>query len=465
MSTVGIRRDDSHPGQRLPVEHLSFTGLRRKRWLLVHPRNPAHLLVESYSKPSLPLGLLMVATLAQQHFAVDLRDERIGDTLPEDLSDYDVVAITARTVNVTRAYEIADQALAQGRRVILGGVHPTMVPEEAGQHATTVVIGEIESVWDELVADVQHDTLQPIYRAQHLKPLTDVQHADFDLLRGPVRQGKYTFRIPLVGTKGCPVGCTFCCTPQIYGKVYRTRTPEHIIDEIRYHQERLGRKALHFSFMDDNISARSGYVEELFERMVGLGVTWNANISMNFLQQPHIPELARRAGCEVLNIGFESLDPETIKQVGKGSNRISMYDTVVANVQREGIAVQGYFIFGLDTDTEASFQQTYDFIMRNRIDLPVFTLATPFPGTPWYDEIAPRLQHRNWDKYDVQHSVYEPAKIDQEQLLTNYIKLYREVFSWRGLRRRLRWNSPSWVLMGNLGIHFFARGLTPQQFI
>ena len=465
MSTVGIRRDDSHPERQLPVEHLSFTGSSRKRWLLVHPRNPAHLLVESYSKPSLPLGLLMVGTLAQQHFAVDLRDERIGDTLPEDFSDYDIVAITARTVNVTRAYEIADHALAQGRRVILGGVHPTMVPEEAGQHATTVVIGEIESVWDELVADVQHDTLQPIYRAQHLKPLTDVQHADFDLLRGPVRQGKYTFRIPLVGTKGCPVGCTFCCTPQIYGKVYRTRTPEHIIEEIRYHQERLGRKALHFSFMDDNISARSGFVEELFERMVGRGVTWNANISMNFLQQPHIPELARRAGCELLNIGFESLDPETIKQVGKGSNRISMYDTVVANVHRQGIAIQGYFIFGLDTDTEASFQQTYDFIMRNRIDMPVFTLATPFPGTPWYDEIAPRLLHRDWDKYDVQHSVYVPANLDQERLITNYIKLYRDVFSWRGVQRRVGWNKPMWVSLANLGIHFFAQNLKPQQFV
>ncbi len=449
----------------LLVSPPSRNGSPPKRWLLVHPRNPARLLVETFSKPSLPLGLLMVATLAQQHFPVTLRDERIGESVPEDFSAYDVVAITARTVNVRRAYQIADQALAQGRRVILGGVHPTMQPDEARQHASAVVLGEIESVWDELVADVQHDTLKPLYQAQTLKPLTDIEHADFELLRTPVRQGKYAFRIPLVGTKGCPVGCTFCCTPQIYGKVYRTRTPEHVIAEIQYHQARLGRRALHFSFMDDNISARSVFIEELLERMIGLGVRWNANISMNFLQQPHIPELARRAGCEVLNIGFESLDPETIKQMGKGSNRIGMYDTVVANVQRHGIAIQGYFIFGLDTDTEASFAETYAFIMRNRIEMPVFTLATPFPGTPWYAEMQPRLQHKNWDKYDVQHSVYVPAKLDQERLLTNYIKLYREVFSWRGIQRRLNWNRPSWVTLANVGIHFFAQRLKPQQFV
>ncbi len=465
MATGGGWRNGRHPDRQVLPAQPAISGLPRKRWLLIHPRNPSRLLVETYSKPSLPLGLLMVATLAQGQFAVDLRDERIGDSVPEDFSAYDIVAITARTVTVTRAYQIADQALAQGRRVILGGIHPTMLPEEARQHASAVVVGEIESVWEDLAADIQQDTLQPIYRAAQLKPLTAIQHADFDLLRRPIRQGKYAFRIPLVGTKGCPVGCSFCCTPQIYGKAYRTRTPEHIIDEIRYHQERLGRRELHFSFMDDNISARSGFVEELFARMVGLGVTWNANISMNFLQQPHIPELARRAGCEVLNIGFESLDPETIKQVGKGSNRIGMYDTVVANVQRAGIAIQGYFIFGLDADTEASFQQTYDFIMRNRIELPVFTLATPFPGTPWYEEIAPRLQHTDWDKYDVQHSVYVPAQLDQERLLTNYIKLYREVFSWQGMRRRLSWDRPAWVTLSNLGMHAFAQGLTPQQFI
>ena len=97
--------------------------------------------------------------------------------------------------------------------------------------------------------------------------------------------------------------------------------------------------------------------------------------------------------------------------------------------------------------------------------MPVFTLATPFPGTPWYADMQPRLQHKNWDKYDVQHSVYVPAKLDQERLLTNYIKLYREVFSWRGIQRRLNWNRPSWVTLANVGMHFFAQGLKPQQFV
>lgn len=437
----------------------------RKKWLLVHPRNPTRLLVELSGKYSMPLGLLMVATLAQRHFDIDFVDERIGDRVPEDVSAYDIVAITARTVNAQRAYQIADQALEQGRRVILGGVHPTMMPDEAHDHATSVVVGEIESVWEELVEDIQRNTLKPTYRAQSLKPLTETERADFDIARKSPNHDKYVFRIPLIGTKGCPVGCTFCCTPQIYGKAYRTRQPEHVIDEIKYHQQRLGKRNLHFSFMDDNICARSEFVEQLLNSMIGLGVRWNANISMNFLQKPHIPELAQRAGCEVLNIGFESLDPDTIKHVGKGSNRVSMYDMVVNNVQKQGIAIQGYFIFGLDTDTERSFQQTYDFIMRNRIELPVFTLATPFPGTPWFEEMKPRLQHFDWSKYDVQHSVYRPARIDQERLITNYIKLHHEVFSWKSIYQRVGWKKAPWLLMANVAMHHHAQAWKPALFV
>ncbi len=440
-------------------------GVCPQRWLLVHPRQASKLLVDLSGKVSMPLNLLMVATLVQKFFEVDLIDERIGDRVPDDLSAYDIVALTARTLNVKNAYEIADRALAQGKKVIMGGVHPTMLPDEAREHCTSVVAGEIESVWDELFADICQDKLKPLYRPTALKALSEIEHADFSICTRSKNARKYSFRIPLLGTKGCPVGCTFCCTPQIYGRAHRTRTAEHVIAEVKYHQQRVGRKEIHFSFMDDNICARPEFVEELLNAMIGLGVRWNSNISMNFLEKPHVPELAKESGCELLNIGFESLNPETIREVRKGSNRLSIYDLVVENVHRQGIAIQGYFIFGFDTDTEQSFQATYDFIMRNRIEFPAFTIATPFPGTPWFDEMHPRIQHFDWDKYDVYHSLYKPARMDQEDFLKNFIKIQREVYSWKGIRRRMMGHRPDWIWTVNLAMHHFTHTLKPEMLL
>jgi bacteriochlorophyll C12 methyltransferase len=437
---------------------------RRKRWLLVQPKSSTGLLVDS-GKVSMPLNLLMVATLAEKRFDIDFVDERIGDKVPHDLSNYDVVALTARTLNVKNAYEIADKALEQGKKVILGGVHPTMMNEEARQHCTTIVAGEIESVWDELAQDIYQDTLKPVYRAEGFLPMTEMHHADFDIALRSKRSKRYSFRIPMLATKGCPVGCSFCCAPKVYGKVYRTRTPDHVIEEIQYHQERLGKKDIHISFMDDNICFRPAFIEELLNKMVGLGVKWNSNISMNFLEKPHIPELAHRSGCELLNVGFESLSPETIKHVGKGSNRIERYDTVVQNTKEEGLALQGYFIFGFDTDTPEAFQATYDFIMRNRIEFPVFTIATPFPGTDWFAEIQDRVVHFDWDKYDTFHYMYEPAGMSKEEFLKNFIKIQREIYSWRGILHRMKGRPRDWIWGVNIALHFFTRRLKPEMFL
>lgn len=435
---------------------------RKKRWLLVQPKSKTNLMVDS-GKVSIPLNLMMVGTLAKTRFEVDFVDERIGDVVPEDLSKYDIVAITARTLNVSKAYEIADRARAQGARVILGGTHPTMLFEEAKEHATSVVFGEIESVWDSLADDIENDTMKAQYKAGAFKSMTQMGMPDFNIVLSSPNSNRYSFRIPLLATKGCPVGCNFCTTPTIYGKSFRTRTSDFVVEEIKFHQNRLGKKDIHISFMDDNISFRPAFMEELMHAMIGLGAKWNANISMNFLEKPEVPRLAKEAGCELLNIGFESVTPETIKYVHKGSNRIGRYDEVVANVHNAGIGIQGYFIFGFDTDTKNSFQGTYDFIMRNRIEFPVFTIATPFPGTPWFEEMKPRIEHFNWDKYDTFHYMYKPMKMEREEFLENFIKIQREIYSWKNIWHRLHGKPFNWIWMVNVAMHYFTRRLTPQM--
>lgn len=440
-------------------------GVPRKRWLIIQPKSETPLMVDS-GKVSMPLNLLMVATLVSRHFDVDFIDERIGDQVPEDFTPYDVVAITSRTLNAKKAYAIADRARAQGRYVILGGVHPTMMIEEAGAHSDTVVFGEIESVYEDLAADLYRKNARPVYRpSDGWRPLNAFDRPDFSFARRSPNSRRYSFRIPLLATKGCPVGCNFCCTPRIYGKNFRVRGVEQVIEEIKFRQHEAGKPNIHISFMDDNICFKPAFAEELFHAMVGLGVKWNANISMNFLEKPHVAELAKNAGCEMLNIGFESVSPETIKYVHKGSNRVGRYEEVVANVHKNGIAIQGYFIFGFDTDTLDSFQHTYEFIMRNRIEFPVFTIATPFPGTPWYEEMKPRIVQHDWNKYDTFHYMYEPARIGRDEFLKAFIKIQREIYSWPNILKRLGPRKPDWVWIVNIAMHYFTRRITPEMLL
>ncbi|EAT58635.1 B12-binding domain-containing radical SAM protein [Chlorobium ferrooxidans] len=445
------------------LHQLAAQQKSRKKWLLVQPISNTSMMVDSGSV-SMPLNLIMVATLVGKLFDVTFIDERLGNSVPEDLSGFDVVAITSRTLNATKAYRIGDAALRQGKTVILGGVHPTMLHDEAAAHCTSVVYGEIESIWTELATDVLTGKMKPIYRAKELKPMGSMIHPDFSYALTSPSAKKYSSLIPILATKGCPVGCNFCTTPTIYGKNYRYRELDLVLDEMRYHQKRLNKEKINFSFMDDNISFRPQYFMTLLEEMAKLGVHWNANISMNFLDKPEVAELAGRSGCDLLSIGFESLNPETLKSVHKGSNRLGNYETVVSNLHKNGIAIQGYFMFGFDNDTEESFQLTYDFIMKNRIEFPVFSLVTPFPGTPYFDEMKPRIRHFDWDKYDTYHYMFEPSKMSGEKLLSNFVKLQKEVYKGRSIMQRMKGKPLNWVWFVNYMMHRFTKKLSTEYY-
>lgn len=445
------------------LRQLAAKQKSRKKWLLIQPVSNTSMMVDS-GTVSMPLNLIMVATMVGTLFDVTFIDERLGETVPEDFSGFDVVAITSRTLNASKAYRIGDAALGQGKTVILGGVHPTMLHDEASGHCTSVVYGEIESIWTELATDVLKGTMKGIYRAKELKPMSAMRHPDFSHALQSKNAKKYSSRIPILATKGCPVGCNFCTTPTIYGKNYRYRELDFVLDEMRYHQQRIGKKNVNFSFMDDNISFRPKYFMTLLEEMAKLGVHWNANISMNFLDKPEVAELAGRSGCDLLSIGFESLNPETLKTLHKGSNRLGNYEQVVGNLHKNGIAIQGYFMFGFDNDTEESFQLTYDFIMKNKIEFPVFSLVTPFPGTPYFDEMKPRIRHFDWDKYDTYHYMFEPTNMTGERLLENFVKLQKEVYKGRAIMQRMAGKPLNWVWLANYAMNRFTSKLSPEYY-
>ena len=445
-------------------EWLAAQQTTKKKWLLIQPKSSTSIMVDS-GTVSMPLNLIMVATLAGKLFDVTLIDERTGDKIPDDFSGYDVIGITSRTLNANKAYSIGDNALAQNKIVLLGGVHPTMLLDEATQHCTSVIYGEIESIWNELASDILQGTMKPSYRAAELLPMTTMQRPDFSYALNSKNAKHYSSRIPVLATKGCPVGCNFCTTPTVYGKSFRYREIDLVLDEMKYHQERMGKKEVTFSFMDDNISFRPQYFLELLEEMAKIGVRWNANISMNFLHKPEVAEIAGRSGCDLMSIGFESLNPDTLKSMNKGSNRIQNYSSVVSNLHNYGVAIQAYFMFGFDDDNEKSFQATYDFIMENKIEFPVFSLVTPFPGTPYFEEIKPRIRHFEWDKYDTYHYMFEPRNMSGETLLDNFIKLQQEVYKKKAILKRMQGKPLNWIWLANYAMHNFTKQLKPEVFL
>lgn len=446
------------------LDKLAAAQKTRKKWLIIQPKSQTSMMVDS-GTVSMPLNLIMVATLASKFFDITFLDERTGDTIPKDFSDYDVVAITSRTLNATNAYKIGDRAKAQGKIVLLGGVHPTMLHDEATSHCTSVIYGEIESIWDELASDIFLGVMKPFYKSGNLHPMTTMTPPDFSFALNSPHAKKYSQLIPILATKGCPVGCSFCTTPTVYGKSYRYREIDLVIDEMRSHQERLGKEKVRFSFMDDNISFRPKYFMELLERMAKLGVRWNANISMNFLHKPEVAEVAGRSGCDLMSIGFESLNPDILKSMNKGSNRLHNYETAVSNLHQNNIAIQGYFIFGFDEDNEKSFQATYDFIMKNRIEFPVFSLLTPFPGTPYFEEMKDRVRHFDWDKYDTYHYMFEPKTLGGKKLLEHFIKLQREVYKGSAIMKRMQGKPLNWVWFVNFLMNRFTRKLKPEIYL
>ena len=151
--------------------------------------------------------------------------------------------------------------------------------------------------------------------------------------------------------------------------------------------------------------------------------------------------------------------------VQKGSNRLGSYETVVSNLHKNGIAIQGYFMFGFDNDTEESFQLTYDFIMKNKIEFPVFSLVTPFPGTPYFDEMKPRIRHFDWDKYDTYHYMFEPNKMSGEKLLSNFVKLQQEVYKGRAIMQRMKGKPLNWIWLANYMMNRFTGRLTPESYL
>lgn len=423
---------------------------------LISPKGPLYRHRGGIWKKSLryqPLTLTTLAALVPQDVPAELRliDEGITD-VPLDL-EADLIGITVITGTAKRAYQLADCFRARGIKVVLGGPHVTLIPEDAKPHADALVVGYAEDTWPALLRDFVAGTLQTEYRQAPGLELGGRPFARRELLPSDQFLTSNVFE----ATRGCIHACDFCVVPTAWGKKPFQKPVGEVIADIRQHG---ARKLI---FVDLNLIADRDYARELFAALIPLHVQWYGLATVLLAQDIELLQLAQRSGCKGLLMGLESMSTTNLRQNHKGFNSPDGYAEVVERLHAYGIALQGCFVFGLDEDRPDVFLKTAEFAVEAGIDLPRFAVVTPFPNTPLYLRLASegRILTRDWELYDGQHVVFQPRHMSVQELQTGIERAWKYAYSWKSIVRRISRSPAPWaVRLGtNLGYRFYAHHL------
>ncbi len=352
----------------------------------------------------------------------------------------DLVGITVMTELALTAYRIADAYRQKGVKVVMGGIHPTVLPDEALEHADAVVVGEAEGVWARLVSDAASGRMQRIYRAGQLTDLQGLPKPRRDLLL----QTKYPKYIPVpIGvetSRGCPHDCEFCSIGQTLGREYRVRPVPEVIAEIE------SIDSPHLFFVDDALGVNRSAAKRLFAEMIPLRRRWLAQGTVSLAEDLELLGLMSRAGCLGLLIGFESVQKEAQNGVRKIKNLRIDFDEAMRRFHGEGFGVLGTFVFGFDHENKDVFEQTLEFIMRCRMDVVQLRILTPYPGTRLYERLLSegRLFVRDWwlRGYPPDTVLFQPQGMTADELMSGFVHMNRQAYSFGSIIKRFFGMSP-----------------------
>jgi len=400
-----------------------------------------------------PYTLMRLASLVPDEIPVEIWDEDLGPLNFQRLGPRDLVGITAKTLSIDRAKQIAEVAHRRGSTVVVGGTHATLVPEEVAQWADVVVVGEAYRTWPQIIADFAGDKLAPLYRDEEWASLVGVAPIT-DRVIAMVNEHRHYWTPYLEITRGCPRNCTFCTAIRVSGRVMRQRPIAEVVEEIQ--RRRLRR----FFLTDDNfgLNFRTApeYVERLFRALEPLPLQgWTAQAELLVGNYPDLLELARRAHLDKFFIGFESVNPDNRRELGgKSQGRTEEYKDTIRRIHAHGLGVVGLFVFGFDADTPAVFEETWNFVRESELDAVSATILTPYPGTEQRQDLIQQgrlLPNIPWSLHDTTHVTYVPARMTVEQLRDGYDWICRKMYhpfsilrrGWRALRRYPLNSAPS----------------------
>ena len=404
-----------------------------------------------------PLGLMYLAAHTPPGVEVRLIDENVERIDFRDVPD--LVGITTMTATAPRAYEIADRYRESGAKVVLGGIHASMLPEEAMQHAEAVVVGEAEGTWPRVLADFEAGRLEPLYEQDGFIDFSRPLPPRRDL----VDPKRYWSANVVQTARGCPHSCNFCSVTAFNGRKVRMREVDDVLAEVESlpRANLLRRKVV--AFVDDNIAAHPRRAKDLFRGLIPMRIRWGSQASITIARDEELVALAAESGCHFLFIGIETMSRRALEEMGKGQNKVEEYDKALRLLRKYGIHVMGAFVFGFDADHESVFSDTLEFAMRNKIQVGQFAHLVPYPGTRLYRELLEqgRVEEGFWfrPEWDAR-VVYEPANFSPRRLTQLTHKVQRDFYSYPSIARRMyphrHWSY--WLAFNLLYRHSLSNG-------
>ena len=382
------------------------------------------------------LALLTLANLTPKEHEVIIENENVESINFDE--KVDLVAITVTVDVMNRAIEIAKEFRKRSVKVVAGGIHITADPKGAYGYFDAICVGMAERIWQRILFDAQNDSLNEIYNDMLSISGQEIVSPDYDI----IDNSKYLYTNIISTSRGGPFECDFCYnSSQSVHKAYINRPIEDVIREIKTLRTR------HIMFIDDNFIGNPSWTKKFLAQIKPLGLKYNAAVTSNIIDMPDILDDLKESGCQSLFIGFESINDKAIDSVNKVQNSVGKYERLVEELHKRGIMINASFVFGLDEDDSSVFEKTLDWIVKNKIETVTSHILTPYPGTRLYENLHKQGRITDFDlsKYNTANVVYRPKNMTQEELYDGYLWIYKEVYSFKNIIKRLPSSKKQWI--------------------
>lgn len=372
------------------------------------------------------LSLITIASLTPAKHSVYIEDENLKKLNFSD--NPDLVGINVNVDTSVRAIEIAAIYRAQNIKVVFGGIHPSAMPEFMINYCDSIVIGDAENVWEELLNDHINNNLQKFY-SRSLSDLSKIPFPKWNI----VNLNNYLYNNIVVTSRGCPYKCNFCYNSSSYAShTFRNRPIEKVIEEIKLLNTR------QIMFIDDNFIGNPEWTMEFVQAIKPMNLTWHAAVSTNIIHHKELIEAFSESGCKSLFIGFESINVKSIQSAKKRQNRIGKYEELIQLLHSKNIMVNVSLVFGFDFDNKNVFRETLNWLVKNRVETMTAHILTPYPGTKLYEMFSEqgRIINHNLSLYNTSNVVFKPFGMSAAELKKGYLWIYKEFYSFKNILKR-----------------------------
>jgi len=376
-----------------------------------------------------PLMLPTLAALVPKELNAEIKIVDEGVSKPVIDGFFNIVAITCVTSSANRAYELCKYWKSKGSYVVLGGAHPTLMPDEATKYADSVFFGFAEETFPQFLYDYTHKCPKKTY-----KHMCNSGHLSMPIPRRDLMSKKYMPIPTIVANRGCANECAFCCIHKMWGNSGLTRPVGEVVDEIKTLRSK------HYIFLDPSMSSNREYVLELLTALIPLKIKWMGLSTIDVIHDAALFNLIVKSGCEGILAGFESINTESLEGVGKKTNKVDGYKAAVKQFHDADISVLGCFVAGFDGDTRQSLCDTVEVIDEIGVDLPRFSILTPFPGTDLFDQYKQegRILTENWDMFDTMHVVFQPKNMSADELQESFYDMWERTYEIKRILKRMK---------------------------